>query len=124
MKPKHNIGNYLINELYRLNVRHIFGLPGDYILGFYDLLTRSNIAIINTCDEQGAGFAADAYARMRGIGAVCVTYCVGGLKVLNSTGRSVCRKITCNYNKRISWNYRTEKISPSPSQDTRLFNSI
>ena len=92
MKPKHNIGNYLINELYRLNVRHIFGLPGDYILGFYDLLTRSNIAIINTCDEQGAGFAADAYARMRGIGAVCVTYCVGGLKVLNSTAEAYAEK--------------------------------
>jgi TPP-dependent 2-oxoacid decarboxylase len=92
MKPKHNIGNYLINELYSLNVRHIFGLPGDYILGFYDLLTRSNIAIINTCDEQGAGFAADAYARMRGIGAVCVTYCVGGLKVLNSTAEAYAEK--------------------------------
>ena len=92
MKPKHNIGDYLINELYRLNVRHIFGLPGDYILGFYDLLTRSNIAIINTCDEQGAGFAADAYARMRGIGAVCVTYCVGGLKVLNSTAEAYAEK--------------------------------
>jgi indolepyruvate decarboxylase len=36
-----------------------------------------------TCDEQGAGFAADAYARLRGLGAVCVTYCVGGLKIVN-----------------------------------------
>jgi indolepyruvate decarboxylase len=73
MKSENCIGNYLINELYRLNVRHIFGLPGDYVLGFYDLLSRSNIKIVNTCDEQGAGFAADAYARIRGIGAVCVT---------------------------------------------------
>jgi len=39
--------------------------------------------VINTCDEQGAGFAADAYARMHGLGVVCVTYNVGGLKVLN-----------------------------------------
>jgi len=39
------------------------------------------LSIINTCDEQGAGFAADAYARVRGLGVVCVTYCVGGLKV-------------------------------------------
>ena len=92
MKSANCIGNYLINELYRLNVRHIFGLPGDYILGFYDLLARSKIKIVNTCDEQGAGFAADAYARIRGIGAVCVTYCVGGLKVLNSTAEAYAEK--------------------------------
>jgi len=44
------------------------------------------------CDEQGAGFAADAYARARGLGAVCVTYCVGGLKVANSTAEAFAEK--------------------------------
>ena len=78
-KTHTTLGEYLIDQLYSLNVHHIFGIPGDYVLGFYDQLTKSKIKIINTCDEQSAGFAADAYARVRGLGAVCVTYCVGGL---------------------------------------------
>src|SRR6266436_471872 len=83
MKNSPSIGEYLIQRLYAHGVRHVFGIPGDYVLAFYDLLYKSKIRIINTCDEQGAGFAADGYARVRGLGAVCVTYCVGGLKVVN-----------------------------------------
>src|SRR5437899_8429425 len=85
MKTSLSIGEYLIQRLYAHGVRHVFGIPGDYVLGFYDLLTKSKLRLINTCDEQGAGFAADAYARVRGMGAVCVTYCVGGLKVAITT---------------------------------------
>src|SRR5881396_400767 len=83
MKNSLSIGEYLIQQLYAYGVRHVFGIPGDYVLGFYDQLARSPLKIITTCDEQGAGFAADAYARVAGLGAVCVTYCVGGLKVVN-----------------------------------------
>jgi indolepyruvate decarboxylase len=77
------IGEYLIQRLAAHGVGHVFGIPGDYVLGFYDQLLRSELKIVTTCDEQGAGFAADAYARVRGLGAVCITYCVGGLKVVN-----------------------------------------
>jgi len=92
MKNSPSIGEYLIQRLYTHGVRHIFGIPGDYVLGFYDLLSKSKLRIINTCDEQGAGFAADAYARVRGLGAVCVTYCVGGLKVANTTAEAFAEK--------------------------------
>jgi TPP-dependent 2-oxoacid decarboxylase len=87
-----SIGDYLIRQLYGFGVRHVFGIPGDYVLGFYDQLFKSKLRIINTCDEQGAGFAADAYARVRGLGAVCVTYCVGGLKVANTTAEAFAEK--------------------------------
>jgi indolepyruvate decarboxylase len=86
------IGDYLIERLRQLGVRHVFGVPGDYVLGFYDTLQKSPVQIVNTCDEQGAGFAADAYARVRGLGAVCVTYCVGGLKVANTTAQAYAEK--------------------------------
>src|SRR5207248_10915016 len=86
------IGEYLIQQLYDHGVRHVFGIPGDYVLGFYDQLVRGKLAVINTCDEQGAGVAADAYARGRGLGAVCVTYCVGGLKVANTTAEAFAEK--------------------------------
>ena len=92
MKSPTLIGEYLIQRLHALGVRHVFGIPGDYVLGFYDQLLRSPLQTINTCDEQGAGFAADAYARVRGLGAVCVTYCVGGLKVANTTAEAFAEK--------------------------------
>src|SRR2546423_7411592 len=87
-----SIGQYLIDQLHDHGVRHVFGIPGDYVLGFYDLLQHSKLRIVNTCDEQGAGFAADAYARVRGLGVVCITYCVGGLKVANSTAEAFAEK--------------------------------
>ncbi len=86
------IGEYLISRLEALGARHVFGIPGDYVLGFYDALQKSRIQVVNTCDEQGAGFAADAYARVRGLGVVCVTYCVGGLKVANTTAEAFAEK--------------------------------
>lgn len=89
---KTSISRYLIDQLHAHGVRHVFGIPGDYVLGFYDELTRSKLRVINTCDEQGAGFAADAYARVRGLGAVCITYCVGGLKVANTTAEAFAEK--------------------------------
>jgi len=93
MKKPMTIGEYLIQQLHAHGVGHVFGVPGDYVLGFYDQLARSKLVkIVNTCDEQGAGFAADAYARVRGLGAVCVTYCVGGLKVANTTAEAFAEK--------------------------------
>jgi TPP-dependent 2-oxoacid decarboxylase len=88
-----NVGCYLIQRLYDCGARHVFGVPGDFVLGFYQELIQSNkLKVINTCDEQGAAFAADAYARVNGLGVVCVTYCVGGLKVVNATAQAFAEK--------------------------------
>ena len=92
MNNVRTIGSYLIHRLYAHGVRHIFGVPGDYVLGFFKELEDSQVEVINTCDEQGAGFAADAYARVKGLGAVCITYCVGGLKVANTTAQAFAEK--------------------------------
>ena len=92
MDDKQSIAKYLIERLYTSGVRHVFGVPGDYVLGFLHEIAQSPLQIINTCDEQGAGFAADAYARLRGLGVVCVTYCVGGLKIANTTAQAFAEK--------------------------------
>src|SRR5215469_13653639 len=93
MSQQSNVSSFLIKRLYDYGVRHIFGVPGDFILGFYHQLIQSNkLKVINTCDEQGAAFAADAYARINGLGAVCVTYCVGGLKVVNAAAQAFAEK--------------------------------
>src|SRR5262249_15189812 len=47
-------------------------------------LERSKLKLITMTHEPMVGFAADAYARVRGLGVACVTYCVGGLNMLNS----------------------------------------
>lgn len=76
--------SYLLSRLYELNVRHVFGVPGDYVLGFYDELVSSNIIHIGTTREDTAAFAADGYARVNGLGALAVTYGVGALSVVNA----------------------------------------
>jgi TPP-dependent 2-oxoacid decarboxylase len=93
METTHTVGTYLIKKIHECGVGHIFGVPGDYVLGFYDQLIRAkSLEVVNTCDELAAAFAADAYARVRGLGVVCVTYCVGGLKVVNATAQAYAEK--------------------------------
>ena len=86
------IGEHLLKELHRRGVEHIFGIPGDYVLGFYDMIEASPVELVTTCTEAAAGFAADAYARVNGIGATCVTYCVGGLNLCNSVAGAYAEK--------------------------------
>ena len=79
-----SIGQYLIRRLCDYGIRHVFGLPGDYVLSFYSMLEHSSLDLVNCTREDCAGYAADAYARVNGMGAVCVTYGVGGLSLANS----------------------------------------
>lgn len=86
------VGEYLIARLEQAGLKHAFGVPGDYVLGFYDLLSQSSVSLVGMVTEAGAGFAADAYARVNGLGAVCVTYCVGGFNVINSMAGAYAEK--------------------------------
>ena len=87
-----SVGQYLIKRLMDYGVRDLFGIPGDYVLSFYADLEKSPINTIGCTREDCAGFAADAYARVNGIGAVCVTYCVGGLSLCNSIAGAYAEK--------------------------------
>jgi indolepyruvate decarboxylase len=86
------IGDYLIQRLQDYGVKDLFGIPGDYVLSFYGKLEKSPINVIGCTREDCAGFAADAYSRLNGIGALCVTYCVGGLSVCNSIAGAYAEK--------------------------------
>ena len=86
------IGQYLIDRLHSIGVEHVFGIPGDYILGLYKMLESSPIELVGVTREDSAGFAADAYARVKGIGCVAVTYCVGGLSLCNSIAGAYAEK--------------------------------
>jgi indolepyruvate decarboxylase len=86
------LGQFLFEYLYRRGVRHSFGIPGDFALPTFTWLEKSRIRSITMTHEPAAGFAADAYSRINGIGLVCVTYCVGGLNVLNAIAGAYAEK--------------------------------
>jgi TPP-dependent 2-oxoacid decarboxylase len=98
MPPGHSfparmpLGQFLFAYLYRCGVCHSFGVPGDFALPTFAWLEKSKIESVTMTHEPGAGFAADAYARVNGIGLVCVTYCVGGLNVLNAIAGAYAEK--------------------------------
>jgi indolepyruvate decarboxylase len=86
------IGSYLIQRLQDYGIEHVFGIPGDFVLQFYAQLCDSPITVVGCTREDNAGFAADAYARVHGMGAVCVTYSVGGLSMCNSIAGAYAEK--------------------------------
>jgi TPP-dependent 2-oxoacid decarboxylase len=86
------LGQFLFEYLHRRGVRHSFGVPGDFALPTFTWLEKSKIQSITMTHEPAAGFAADAYSRVNGIGLVCVTYCVGGLNVLNAIAGAYAEK--------------------------------
>ena len=63
----------LVEVLAESGVEHIFGLPGDTGMSFYDALrdARDRIRHVMTRDERSASFMADVYARVSGRLGVC-----------------------------------------------------
>ncbi|MEM1369370.1 MAG: thiamine pyrophosphate-dependent enzyme [Cyanobacteria bacterium P01_H01_bin.15] len=78
-----DIGEALISALQEKNVDRVYVVAGDYVLNFLKRIEESPIELICMAGEEGAGFAADAHARLHGFAAVVVTYGVGALKLLN-----------------------------------------
>ena len=63
-------------------VELVWGIPGTHNLEIYAHLTASGIRHVLPRHEQGAGFAADGFARVTGRPGVCVT--TSGPAVLNA----------------------------------------
>lgn len=78
------IASHLANRLQQRGVERGFGIVGDYALRLFADMEEVGFPFLVTADEQGAAFAADAYARLKGLGVVAVTYGVGGLKITNA----------------------------------------
>ncbi|KAJ0228905.1 Thiamine pyrophosphate enzyme [Hirschfeldia incana] len=79
------LGRHLARRLVQAGVTDIFSVPGDFNLTLLDhLIAEPELKNIGCCNELNAGYAADGYARSRGVGACVVTFTVGGLSVLNA----------------------------------------
>ena len=62
----------LVDMLIKKGVEYVFGIPGGAVLPLFDTLYDSPIKFILTRHEQGAGHAADGYARATGKVGVCL----------------------------------------------------
>ncbi|MDO4897830.1 MAG: alpha-keto acid decarboxylase family protein [Rothia sp. (in: high G+C Gram-positive bacteria)] len=85
----YTVSDYLLDRLAELGVRDIFGVPGDFNLQFLDhVVAHEGIEWVGNANELNAGYAADGYARVNGIGALVTTYGVGELSAINATAGS------------------------------------
>lgn len=85
---------YVLRRLNEIGVDDIFGVAGDYSFPVDDaIVEHPAIDWIGCCNELNAGYAADGYARMRGVGAVCTTYGVGELAAMSAIAGSYAEQL-------------------------------
>lgn len=83
------MADHLVDRLAELGVDRVFGVPGDYSLGLLDhVVHHPSVSWIGTTNELNAGYAADGYARLRGMAALCTTFGVGELSAINAIAGS------------------------------------
>ena len=87
------VAEYLLTRLKEIGVDHLFGVPGDFVLGFFNQVLKSNLQYVGTCNELNAAYAADGYARIRGIGAFASTYGVGELSAVNGVAGAFAERV-------------------------------
>src|ERR1700755_3244386 len=80
---------YVLRRLNEIGVGDVFGVAGDYAFPVNDaIVEHPAINWIGCCNELNAAYAADGYARMRGVAAVCTTYGVGELAAMSGVAGS------------------------------------
>ena len=92
----YTVANYLKERLEQLGLEQMFGVAGNYTAPFLDTILedpKSPIKISGSPNEICAGYAADAYARIKGIGALYVTYSVGAFSLLNTIAGSYVEQV-------------------------------
>jgi TPP-dependent 2-oxoacid decarboxylase len=131
------VAEYLLERLNQLGVQHLFGVPGDFVIPFLDVMMQNRVTkrflpfplcspfltpvplvllascyscssvlpvlpvlpsqdkvrYIGTSNELNAAYAADGYARIKGIGALATTYVVGELSAINGVAGSFAEKV-------------------------------
>ncbi|KAJ5682831.1 Thiamine pyrophosphate enzyme C-terminal TPP-binding [Penicillium macrosclerotiorum] len=79
-----HLAEYLFRRLHQIDIRAVFGVPGDFNLQALDYLEDCGLDWIGNVNELNAGYAADGYARVKGISAIVTTFGVGELSALNA----------------------------------------
>ncbi|WP_319469770.1 thiamine pyrophosphate-binding protein [uncultured Pseudodesulfovibrio sp.] len=80
---------HLLERLKEIGITDVFGVPGDYAFPVNDAICNDGeMRWIGCCNELNAAYAADGYARIKGVAAVCTTYGVGELSAINGVAGS------------------------------------
>lgn len=81
---EYTIGSYLAKRLEQMGIEHYFVVPGDFNLILLDeLLKNDNLKQIGSSNELNAAYAAEGYARIKGAGAIVITFNVGAFSAIN-----------------------------------------
>jgi indolepyruvate decarboxylase len=80
MKP---LAQQLFARLRAAGVDCTFGIPGDFVLPLYAAQHAAGMRTVVCTHEPSVGFAADAYARLKGLGVALTTFGAGGLNMVN-----------------------------------------
>ncbi|KAI8087152.1 pyruvate decarboxylase PdcB [Thamnidium elegans] len=79
-----SIGQHILNRFKELGIDTIFGVPSDFNMPLLDLLEEDEtLTWGNNANELNAAYAADGYARIRGISALVTAFGVGELSAMN-----------------------------------------
>ncbi|KAI1288999.1 thiamine pyrophosphate enzyme [Xylaria venustula] len=78
-----DVAEYLFTRLHQIGIRSIHGLPGDFNLVAIDYIPKVGLEWVGNCNELNAAYAADGYARVKGMGAIVTTFGVGELSAIN-----------------------------------------
>ncbi len=74
---------HVLSRMKAIGITDVFGVPGDFAFPVNDAIcTDPELRWVGCCNELNAAYAADGYARIKGVGAVCTTYGVGELSAL------------------------------------------
>ncbi|MDM0018780.1 alpha-keto acid decarboxylase family protein [Variovorax saccharolyticus] len=75
---------HVLSRLRDIGVTDVFGVPGDYSFAVSDAVCNDpDLQWVGCCNELNAAYAADGYARIRGVAALSTTYGVGELSAIN-----------------------------------------
>lgn len=88
LKEPIDVAEYLFRRIAEVGVQSIHGVPGDYNLVALDYIKPNGLSWVGNCNELNAGYAADGYARVKGMAALVTTFGVGELSALNAIAGS------------------------------------
>ncbi|MBI5974385.1 alpha-keto acid decarboxylase family protein [Staphylococcus canis] len=91
---KKRVGQFLFDEIAKQNVDKVFGVPGDFNLAFLDdIVANPNLDWVGNTNELNASYAADGYARIKGLAAMVTTFGVGELSAINGIAGSYAENV-------------------------------
>jgi indolepyruvate decarboxylase len=86
------VAGYICRRLKQEGADILFGVPGATCDAVFIAAGEEGMDVVATASDLEAGYAADGYARFKGISAVAVTYSVGTMALLSVVGGALAER--------------------------------